>query len=115
MKHRKKVVAGGPTLAKGVSMVKKFIALFVSTIFAFSLGIAYAEEEKVQNPWERDMLISTKKEDKTKKQAKKIDKSKDRKSGAERVKRAKSDKVEKASVAKNDKKETGQKKRFLFW
>lgn len=108
-------MVAGPALAKGVSMVKRCIALFVSSIFAFSLGIAYAEEEKVLNPWERDMLTSTKKEDKAKKQVKKIDKKKDRGSGVDRTKRTNSEKVKNTSVAKTEKKETGQKKRFLFW
>jgi hypothetical protein len=96
-------------------MVKKFIALFVSSIFALSLGIAYAEEEKVLNPWERDMLTSVKKEDKAKKQAKKTDKKKARKADVKKAKKTNTEKVEKASMEKTEKKETGQKKKFIFW
>jgi hypothetical protein len=112
-------------------MVKKFVALFVSLIFAFGLGIAYAEEEKVLNPWERDMVTSAKKEDKARKQANKTEKKKAGKANVkkakkkntekvehasmEKAKKTNTEKVENASMEKAEKKETGQKKKFIFW
>lgn len=69
--------------------MKKIIALFVSSIFALSLGIAYAQET-TPNPWERDQQRMT-----SAKKAKKMNK-----------KRVNKEKTEK----KNE-----QKKKYIFW
>jgi hypothetical protein len=130
IKYSKKGGGKSETLAKGVNTVKKMIALFVSSIFAFSLGIAYAEEENIM-PWQRNVQTSAKKEDKArtkaiktnKKEAKKakVEKAKKthiakaEKTSMEKAKKTDTEKVEHNSTAKEEKKETGQKKKFLFW
>jgi hypothetical protein len=112
-------------------MVKKLIALFVSSIFVFGLGMAYAEEEHALNPWERIGQTSAKKEDKAKTKAIKTNKKEARKANVEKAKKSNiakaektsigkakktnTEKAENASVAKTEKKETEQKKKFLFW
>jgi hypothetical protein len=111
-------------------MVKKFIALLVLSIFAFSLGIAYAEDENPM-PWQQDMQTSAKKDDKAKsknmktnkktagkakvEKAKKTHLAKAGKTSMEKAKKTGVEKVEHTSTVKEDKKETGQKKKFLFW
>ncbi len=111
-------------------MVKKYIALFIASIFAFSLGIAYAEEEIIL-PWERAAQTPAKKENKArtktvktnKKEAGRAKAQKDKKTttaGAEKTsmkkaKKTNTAKAESAGAATADKKETGQKKKFLFW
>lgn len=104
--------------AKGVSMVKKFIALFVSSIFALSLGIAYAQEETTPNPWERDQqkTTSAKKEDKAKKKDKKTSQEKVKKTNKKKAKKTDKEKAEKADMEKAEKKkEPEQKKKYIFW
>ncbi len=112
--------------------MKKCIALCVSTIFAFSLGIAYAEEEHTQNPWERIAPSSAKKENRAKtkdvksvrKEAGKANAQKSKKTNvakAEKTRIAKADKktdtaaIGDAGTRKEEKKENEQKKKFLFW
>ncbi len=112
--------------------MKKFIALCVSSIFAFSLGIAYAEEEHIQNPWERIAQPSAKKENRAKTKALKSGKKEAGKANAQKTKRTNIAKAEKtriekadkksdteatgnAGTAKEEKKETEQKKKFIFW
>ncbi len=131
IKDLKKRGGTSKTLAKGVNRVKKFIALFVSLIFAFSLGIAYAQEDDSM-PWNRDAQTSTKKDNKTAKKAKKTNKKEARKTNAGKVKKthmakaektgmtktakkADTEKVQHAGKAKEEKKETGEKKKFWFW
>jgi hypothetical protein len=111
-------------------MMKKLIALFVTSIFVFGLGVAYAEEETILNPWERNVQPSTKKADKAKtaiktnkKEAGKTNVEKTKKTNIAKVektsivkaKKTNTEKAEIASDAKTEKKETGQKKKFLFW
>ena len=94
--------------------MKKLIALFVTSIFVFGLGMAYAEEETVLNPWERNVKPSAKKADKTR-TAIKTNKKDAKKTNVEKTKKTNIAKAENASDAKTEKKETGQKKKFLFW
>jgi hypothetical protein len=122
---------GFEILGKGGSMMKKYIVLFISSLIAFSLGIAYAEEDRVLNPWEQIGQTSPKKEGKAKTKAIKTNKKEARKGNAEKVKKTNIAKAEKTSMEKAkktdtekaenagaataEKKETGQKKKFLFW
>ncbi len=113
-------------------MMKHWIALFVASIFAFSLGIAYAEEEHTLNPWERLGQTSAKSEHKAKTKAVKANKKEVRKTNAEKTKKTHLAKAEKTSVekaapktdveqagnsgaAKEEKKELAQKKKYIFW
>ena len=111
--------------------MKKLIALFVTSIFVFGLGMAYAEEETVLNPWERNVQPSAKKADKARIKTVKTNKKDARKANVEKAKKTNlakaektnvgkanktnTEKAENTSVAKTEKKETGQKKKFLFW
>ncbi len=112
--------------------MKRCIALFVASIFAFSLGISYAEEGQILNPWERMAPASTKNENKAKTKAVKTNKKEARKTNAEKSKKTHVAKAEKTSMDKaakktavdkaenpgaatEEKKEPAQKKKFLFW
>ncbi len=116
------------------TMRKHWIALFVASIFAFSLGIAYAEEEHALNPWERLGQTSTKSEHRAKTKAVKTSKKEVRKTNAEKTKKTHIAKAEKTSMekappktdveqtgnsgaaaAKEEKKEPAQKKKYIFW
>ena len=71
-------------------------------------GIAYAQEEKITNPWERaEQKTSAKKANKTVKKTNKAKK--------KNVKQANKQRVKKTDIAKVENKETGQKKKYLFW
>ena len=82
--------------------MRKIIILFVALIFAFSLGIAYAEEDGSVNPWQRPAQTSVKKEDKTttkavktnKKEGKKTKTGKAKKKNTETAKKNEADKKE---------------------
>ncbi len=97
-------------------MVKKFIALFVSSIFALSIGMAYAQEEMTPNPWERGQQKTTpaKKEDKAKKKDKKTSQEKAKKTNKKKARKADKEKIGKVDKAEQ-KKETEQKKKYIFW
>ncbi len=112
--------------------MKRWIALFVASIFAFSLGIAYAGEEQALNPWERMAPASKKNDNKAKTKAVKTNKKEARKANAEKtrktqvakaektgtekaVKKTTVEKADSAGAATEEKKEPAQKKKFLFW
>ncbi len=81
-----------------------------------AFGIAYGQEEKILNPWERnEQTTSAKKGDKASKKAKKTNKEKVKKANNKNVKQANRQKAGKADIAKVEHKETGQKKKYLFW
>ncbi len=92
-------------------MKKKLISLLVSLVFAFSLGIAHAEDENVM-PWDHHTQDPAKKEDKTKEKAKVTKKNKDGRPDAKKA--GKTAKGGKASTKKAEKKEP-EKKWYVFW
>lgn len=88
--------------------MKKIIVLCVSMLFVFSLGVAAFGEEATQNPWDRNAQTTGEKTSRTK--AVKMNRQ-----GSEKAKAGNAKKVSLAKAEKVEKKEPGQKKKFLFW
>lgn len=95
-------------------MVKKFIALFVSLIFAFSLGIASAAEENGM-PWEPGMQTPAKKEAGARQKIKKTNKKRTRKAAVRKARKTNTATAVKAGGKKTGKKEPEKKKWYKFW
>jgi len=95
--------------------MKKIIALCVSSLFVFSLGIDAFAEETERNPWDRNVQTTAKKGEKTGAKAVKTNKKETEKVKRENAKKMSLAKAEKTSVEKAENKESGQKKKFLFW
>lgn len=90
--------------------MKKIIVLCVSMLFVFSLGVAAFGEETAQNPWDKNVQTTTKTGDKSRTKAVKANSK-----GSEKAKAGNAKKVSLAKAEKVEKKEPGQKKKFLFW